>query len=125
MSEFIALGEMLSKIPSPPLQSPSTRSRSLVKISQGESESTGLRKIEGPGGKETKGRVQTMYLVARCFQCGGPNWLAIDRNHVRPYSKCQCCGEIVPTESMIMILTDYDRTGVSLVEKRMRTLNIG
>jgi len=118
------IGEMLESLS--PLNNPShpENSRSLSKYQSSEVERRGVGGVRESERKGGKGNVQVLYLVARCFQCGGSNWLALDRNKVRPYSKCQCCGEISPTESYIMVSSDYDQHGTPLYEKRMRMLGV-
>lgn len=121
---FKSVGEVLKSLP---LNNPyPSSSRTLAinnkrEITRG---GGGEKEVQGETRGGIRSKVNVMYLFARCFQCGGPNWLALDRNKVRPYSKCQACGEIVPTESMIMVSEDYDPKGVPLLERRMSMLDI-
>jgi hypothetical protein len=117
MSEFKPIGEILRQSPSP-LTTPNPRdSRSLPQVyKQGrEMEKRGERKRVAQGKGE--GGVDVMYVICRCFQCGGQNWFALDRNKIRPYSKCQVCGEISPTASYIVLVSDYDVDGKPLWQK--------
>jgi len=123
-SMFKPIGEVLQSLS--PLNNPShpadthtlTRYKSSVNVRKGDE---GVREPERKG---EKGKVEVLYLVARCFECGGPNWFALDRNKVRTFSKCQCCGSVCPTESFIMVSSDYDQHGTPLYEKRMRMLGV-
>jgi len=47
-------------------------------------------------------------MLCRCPQCRGVNKLVVDWNKPRKYSKCQGCGEVIPTEAYKIIATNND-----------------
>ncbi|MBA7648704.1 hypothetical protein ES703_56492 [subsurface metagenome] len=48
-------------------------------------------------------------VLCRCPQCRGENKLVVDWNNPRKLSKCQVCGEVVPTGAFKIIATSNDR----------------
>ena len=44
------------------------------------------------------------YVYCRCPQCFGGNYFVVVRAKPRAYSKCQHCGEVIPTGSYRLLM---------------------
>ncbi len=58
----------------------------------GEHEREGGRRREPSGAKHI-----VVQMLCHCPECGGINKFVIDWNYPRNYSKCQVCGQHIPT----------------------------
>ncbi len=47
-------------------------------------------------------------ILCRCPQCRGVNRFVVAWNNVRKYSKCQVCGEVIPTGAYRTSVTSND-----------------
>ena len=48
-------------------------------------------------------------VLCRCPQCQGVNKFVVDWDNPRKYSKCQVCGEVIPTGGYKIMATSNDR----------------
>jgi ribosomal protein S27E len=68
---------------------------------------------EREGGRRSKPRAAgpiTVQMLCRCPQCRAVNQFVIDWNKPRKLSKCQGCGEVIPTGGYKVIAHTNDLT---------------
>ena len=53
--------------------------------------------------------VKIIRILCRCPQCKGENKLVLDWNSPRRTTKCQACGEIIPTGAYTVLLASSDQ----------------
>jgi len=68
-----------------------------------------VKRKGGEGRGMVRQRQVIVQVLCRCPQCLGENRFVIDWNHPRIYSKCQVCGEVVPTGAYKIIITSNDQ----------------
>lgn len=52
--------------------------------------------------------VKIVQLLCRCPQCQEVNKFVLDYSNPRKYSKCQGCGEVIPTGGYRVIMLNND-----------------
>ena len=52
--------------------------------------------------------VKVVQILCRCPQCKGENKLVINWINPRRYSKCQACGELIPTDGYKIVMLNYE-----------------
>ena len=82
-----------------------------------------MKEHEKEGGRRsnmTTYQLLNEYLYCRCPQCLAPNYLVLAQAKPRKYSKCQGCGEIIPTDSYRVMISSNEplpvpRTGTKVI----------
>jgi ribosomal protein S27E len=70
-----------------------------------------MRELEREGGRRgqpSSASVCIVQLLCRCPQCLAANRFVLDYNKPRKYSKCQGCGEVIPTGGYKVIMLNND-----------------
>ena len=70
-----------------------------------------MRESEREGGRrgqQKPAKVVIVQLLCRCPECRGVNKFVLDYNSPRKYSKCQVCGQHIPTGGYKVIMLNND-----------------